>query len=72
VVTVVPLTHTRRKAHLPHNVEIPPGVLDDLGETALCGQVITFSKKRLLRFVGRMPEEYMAQIDDALRQHFGL
>lgn len=72
VVTVVPMTHTRRKAHLPHNVEIPSGVLDDLGGTALCGQVITFSKKRLLRFVGKMPEEYMTQIDDALRHHFGL
>lgn len=31
VVTAAPLTHTKRKNRLPHNVEIPPGVLDKHG-----------------------------------------
>jgi mRNA interferase MazF len=72
VVTVAPLTHTKRRNRFPHNVEIPPGILDEHGGTVLCGQVVTFSKHRLLRYKGRLPNHVMAEVDEALRNHFDL
>ena len=72
VVNLVPLTHTRPSRKFPQNVDLPPGVLDDRGGTILCGQIVTFSQQRLLRYYGRLPEYLMAQVDEALRIHFDL
>jgi len=70
--TVVPITHTKPRKKYPQNVDLPAGVLDDLGGTIYCGQILTVSRLRLGNYVARLPDHIMLDVDDALARYLAL
>jgi len=50
----------------------PAAVLDDLGGTIYCGQILTVSRLRLGNYVARLPDHIMLDVDDALARYLAL
>ena len=68
IVEVVYLT-TKEKAKIPTHVDIRSATFPS---TAMCEQIFTVSKRRLLRRLGRATDQEMESIDKALRISVGL
>lgn len=69
-VSIVLLTSDVPPRSYPTDVLIPAGTIPDLpmDSVVTCGQVFTLPKKDFEHqpFIGRLPEQYMKQLDDAL------
>ena len=61
---IVPLT-TKKKRSMPTHVHINHSELKSIS-TALCEQVTTISKSRLIKYLGSLGEQEMKKIDEAL------
>jgi mRNA-degrading endonuclease toxin of MazEF toxin-antitoxin module/uncharacterized protein YerC len=68
-VAIIVYTTTQRKSSFPTHVAIRS--LPEVS-TALCEQIITVSKSRLCEFMGRLTEEEMKGVDNALRASIAL
>ena len=72
VVTVVPVTSNTERVY-PFQVLIPAGRSGLPRESkAQAEQVRAVTVGRVRRVVGRLPDDLMARLDDALRLHLGL
>ncbi|WP_031476791.1 type II toxin-antitoxin system PemK/MazF family toxin [Streptomyces bicolor] len=72
VVTLVPLTANTSRVH-PFQVLLPAGECGLLKDSKVqCEQVRALAPDRLLRPIGSVPRQRMAQIDAALRLHLDL
>jgi len=69
-VTVVPLT-TKRKNNLPTHVEINDSCLPVLS-IALVEQIRTIDKSRLIKYIGKLNENIMGKINNAIAIQMGL
>ncbi len=73
-VTVLPITSAPAKRAYPDEVLVPKGVagLTQDNNRIKANMVRTIDKRRLLRVVGRLPEEYRARIENALKIHLNM
>jgi len=72
LVTVVPITSNTARVH-PFQVFIPAEASGlRLDSKAQAEQVRTISTARVQRFLGRLPAELLAELDEALRIHLAL
>ncbi|GHG93340.1 type II toxin-antitoxin system PemK/MazF family toxin [Streptomyces lanatus] len=72
VVTLVPLT-TNTARVFPFQVLLPAGESGLLKDSKVqCEQVRALALERLLRRIGSVPRQRMAEIDVALRRHLAL
>jgi mRNA interferase MazF len=68
-VTIIPLT-SRAERVFPFQVLIPPGEAGlDRPSKALCEQIRTVSRSRLVQLVGSLPELRVAELRTALDRH---
>lgn len=70
-VSVVYLSSSPRKRSSPVHISVPPGA-GRKASMALCEQVHTVDSSRLVRPMGRLPQEAMREINDAVRLSLGL
>lgn len=71
-ITVVPLTSNTTRV-LPFQVLLPAGATRlDHDSKAQAEQVRTISVSRIVRPIGWMPAELMAEVDEALRLHLSV
>ena len=70
-VSVVYLSSSPRKRSSPVHIPVPPGA-GRKASMALCEQVHTVDGSRLVRPMGRLPQEVMREINDAVRLSLGL
>lgn len=71
VVSIVPITRTIPRKQYPQNVHLPPDPLPEPG-TIYCGQVLTVSKERLRSYRGRVDDNVLYWVGQALKAHFAL
>ncbi|MFF8030953.1 MULTISPECIES: type II toxin-antitoxin system PemK/MazF family toxin [unclassified Streptomyces] len=72
VITLVPLTTNTSRVH-PFQVLLPAGESGLRKDSkAQCEQVRALTPERLLRPIGVVPRQRMAEIDAALRRHLAL
>ncbi|AVH58724.1 type II toxin-antitoxin system PemK/MazF family toxin [Streptomyces dengpaensis] len=72
VVTLVPLTTNTSRVY-PFQVLLPAGEAGLLKDSKVqCEQVRALALERLLRPIGALPRQRMAEIDLALRRHLAL
>jgi len=71
VVVVAAITKTVPKKPYPFIVEIPDGILPE-SSRALCNQLNTIDKERLLRYRGELHRETFAALDGALCVSLGI
>ena len=69
-VTIVPLT-SRTKNNLPTHVVINESFLPTLS-TALVEQIRTIDKSRLIKYMGKLNENIMSKINNAIAIQMGL
>ncbi|MGB3219635.1 MAG: type II toxin-antitoxin system PemK/MazF family toxin [Anaerolineae bacterium] len=72
-VIVVPLTSRKVDAIYAEDVLLPKGTAN-LPETskALLGLIFTVSKEALIRWIGQVDEDHLAQVDAVLQRLLGL
>lgn len=71
VVVVAAVTTTVPKKPYPFILEIPDGVLPR-SSRALCNQLNTIDKQRLLRHRGDLPRDHLSALDGALCVSLGI
>lgn len=65
-ITVIPISSSARPRP-PLTVELPAGTAGLTRDCrALCHQITTLDRKKLGRFLGVLPEEYLVQIEEAV------
>ena len=69
-VTIIPLT-SKRKNNLPTHVVINESFLPTLS-TALVEQIRTIDKSRLIKYMGKLNENIMSKINNAIAIQMGL
>lgn len=70
---IIPFTTRIREAKLPSHVRIPAGV-GGLAEQSilLCEQIRVIDRRRLVRKIGNIGEEYLSQVQKAIKVILGL
>ena len=71
-VIVLAITSRINKAKLPTHIEINGGFGLERDSVILCEQVRTIDKSRLRDRLGALPQQTIAQVDQALSISFGL
>lgn len=71
LVTIIPFTTTRRGIPSHVDVDAPEGGLDR-PSAAMCEQIRTITKSRLVGSFGRLTEGTMAEVDEKVRFVLGL
>lgn len=72
-VTVLPITGQPAKRVYPFEVLLPKGVAGlTLDSRVKANQIRTVDKRRLVRFRGSLPPQYLPQVEKALRIHLNL
>jgi len=70
---IAPFTTKIRQALLPSHTSIPAGVGGlNQDSVILCEQVRVIDKRRIIKVLGHLEEEYIANIEKALRTILGL
>lgn len=64
---VVAVTSAFKSRAFLQDVDVPPGIIGDMPGRVLCSQLRTMSHQRLGRYLGRLPDWLMLDVDDALR-----
>jgi len=67
VVIVAPTTRTIKQTRYRVDVPMPAGIISSSAGRILCSQIRTVSQTRLGRYLGRLPDWLMLDVDDALR-----
>ena len=72
VVTALPITSNTNRIY-SFEVLIPKGVANlPKDSKAKADQVRTIDKTRLVTLIGALPDNYLSQVDEALKLHLGL
>lgn len=72
-VTVLPITGQPVEKHYPFEVLLPRGTGGlTLDSRVKCNQVRTVDKRRLVGFRGKLPPQYLTQVEKALKIHLNL
>ena len=70
---IVPFTTRIREVKLPCHVRIPAGVGGLLEDSiVLCEQIRVIDKRRMVRKIGSIDDEYSSRVDTAIRIILGL
>ena len=74
IVIVAALTSQTPRRLYPVHVRVPTTAQTGLAResTVMCEQLMTVSKDRLLRYIGALPADLMAQVDAALKVSLAL
>lgn len=71
--TILAAIRADTNKELPVLVSVPKGIAGLKKDSVVdCGQIATRMQAELGRTIGRMPPEYMAQVDEALRRSLSL
>ncbi len=72
-VTIVPITSSVSNKVYPFEVFIPKGVGNlDKNSKAKANQIRTIDKKRIIKEIGKLPDEIMEKINNAIKIHLFL
>lgn len=71
LVSVVPITSQKLEKIYPHEVSVD-GIAGLKNSKVKVHQVRTFDKKRLQKRIGKLPDEHMRLVDEALARHLSL
>lgn len=70
-VTVVPLTTKDKKMNLPTHYQLESILGLQKASMVLAENVVTISKKRILRYLGKIDGEHMLGVEEAIKNHLG-
>lgn len=72
-VTVLPITGQPDKKHYPFEVPVPEGVAGLIVDSRVrADQVRTVDKRRLVKYRGSLPSQYLLLVEKALKIHLNM
>ncbi len=72
-VTILPITSAAPRRDYRHEVSVPAGVAGLTRDSRIKANMIrTLDKSRLTRFIGTLPSQYYARVNEALSIHLNM